>query len=74
MIELRDSVAELGDELEALMPTVENISGTADLLVARVDEAQSRVSVDVWLARLVVILIGAILATGLVMIERVRKA
>jgi hypothetical protein len=73
LVEMRDAVASLGDDLVELQPTINEISDTTELLVQRVDDAQSRVSVDLWLARLVVILIGAILATGLVMIDRVRS-
>ena len=36
----------------------------------RVDDARDRVAVDLWLARLVIVLIGAVLAIGLVLADR----
>lgn len=68
--ELETTVAELGDDLEALAPAVDDLSATADLLAARVDDASSRVRTDLWLARLVVVLIGVVLAVALLLTDR----
>jgi hypothetical protein len=45
------------------------LSTTADLLAERVDDARSRVAVDLWLARLGVMLVGAAMATALLLID-----
>jgi len=59
------SVADLGADLEDLAPSVAGLQTTATRLVERVDEARDRVNVDLWLARIVVVLVGAVLAIGL---------
>ncbi len=64
------TVRDLGDGLVALSPSVDQLGATADRLLERVDDARARVAVDLWLGRLLVILLGAILATGLVLAYR----
>jgi hypothetical protein len=66
---LETTVASLGDDLAAMAPTIDDLAATADLLAARVDDARSRVGLDLWLARLVIVLVGAVLAIALVLIE-----
>jgi len=70
LAEVATTVGDLGDELAELSPNVEALAKTAQLLVLRVDDARSRVSVDLWLARTVVVLVGAVLAVGLVLSAR----
>jgi ABC-type transporter Mla subunit MlaD len=59
------SVGALGDDLEALEPSVVELGTAATRLVGRVDAARDRVDLDLWLARIVVVLVGAVLAIGL---------
>jgi chromosome segregation ATPase len=68
MVELEESVGRLADDLEKLAPTVQDLAAGADRLVERVDDAQGRVSVDLWLARIAII--GAVLAIGLLLAGR----
>jgi hypothetical protein len=74
-VELRDadptlaavavSVRDLGADLQELAPSVDQLGTAASRLVARVDVARDRVRLDLWLARIVVVLVGAVLAIGL---------
>ena len=59
------SVADLGADLEKLAPSVAELGTAAARLVERVDAARDRVDLDLWLARAVVVLVGAVLAIGL---------
>ncbi len=59
------SVADLGNDLEQLAPSIAELGTAADRLVERVDAARDRVDLDLWLARAVVVLLGAVLAIGL---------
>jgi len=68
--EVGRTVSSLGDSLAELSPRVEELADTAARLVTRVDDARSRVNVDLWLARLVVLLVGAALAVLLVLTAR----
>jgi methyl-accepting chemotaxis protein len=70
LAELGTTVAALGDDLVALSPTIGELSATAEALADRVDNAKDRVTVDLWLARLVIVLLGAIFAIGLVLLDR----
>ncbi len=66
-------MAALGDDLVALSPTIAELSATAATLAARVEDAKDRVQLDLWLARLVIVLVGAIFAVGLVLLDRSRR-
>jgi hypothetical protein len=70
LAQISSTVSDLGDDLVALSPSVDELGVTADLLLERVDKARDRVAVDLWLGRIVVVLVGAILATGLVLAYR----
>jgi len=70
LVELEATVARLGADLAALAPAVDELSVAADRLATRVDDATDRVGLDLWLARLVVILVGAVLAAALLLIDR----
>jgi uncharacterized protein YoxC len=70
IVELQRTVSSLAGDLEGLIPTIADLSATADRLVERVDDAESRVSLDLWLARLVVMLIGVVFAVGLLLVYR----
>jgi ABC-type transporter Mla subunit MlaD len=70
LAEVATTVGDLGDELAELSPSVDALAKTAELLVTRVEDARSRVTVDLWLARVVVVLVGAVLAIGLVISSR----
>ena len=59
------SVADLGAGLQDLEPSVAELGTAAARLVERVDVARDRVDLDLWLARAVVVLVGAVLAIGL---------
>ncbi len=59
------SVADLGADLGTLAPSVAELGTAAARLVERVDAARDRVDLDLWLARAVVVLVGAVLAIGL---------
>ena len=62
--------ATIADHLASLEPTIDELSATADRLAERVDDAKGRVRIDLWLARLAVVLIGVILAIGLLLAAR----
>jgi len=68
--ELDITIADLGDALAGLEPAIDDLSTTADLLAARVDDASNRVGTDLWLVRLVVVLIGVVLAVALLLTDR----
>ena len=70
LVELEETVAGLGDDLDELAPAVDNMAATADRLAQRVEAANDRVDLDLWLARLVIVLVGAAIATGLVLADR----
>jgi hypothetical protein len=59
------SVSDLGADLQQLAPSVAELGTASTRLVERVDAARDRVDLDLWLARAVVVLIGAVLAIGL---------
>ena len=63
-------MARLGDDLDALAPAIDDMAATADRLAQRVEAANDRVGLDLWLARLVIVLVGAAIATGLVLADR----
>jgi methyl-accepting chemotaxis protein len=67
LVEVAATVAALGDGREELAPSVSELAVTAQRVAERVDDARDRVDVDIWLARLVVVLIGAVLAIGLLL-------
>ena len=67
LVDVAATVAALGDGLADLAPSVAELAVTAQVVAERVDDARDRVDVDIWLARLVVVLIGAVLATGLLL-------
>jgi ABC-type transporter Mla subunit MlaD len=73
LAELGTTVAALGDDLVALSPTIDELSATAETLAGRVDDAKDRIQLDLWLARLTVVLIGAVFAIGLLLLERARR-
>jgi ABC-type transporter Mla subunit MlaD len=73
LAELGTTVAALGDDLVALSPTIAELSATAESLAERVDDASDRVALDLWLARLVVLLLGAVFAVALVLLDRSRS-
>jgi methyl-accepting chemotaxis protein len=64
------TVEDLGASLAALSPNVDELASTALLLAQRVDDARDRVGVDLWLARLLIVLVGTVLAIGLVLSSR----
>ncbi len=70
LVELEETVSRLGDDLDELAPAVDNMAATADRLAQRVEAANDRVDLDLWLARLVIVLVGAAIATGLVLADR----
>ena len=70
LAELETTVGNIADHLASLEPTVDELAATADRLAERVDDAKGRVRIDVWLARLAVVLIGVILAIGLLLAAR----
>ena len=59
------SVRDLGADLQELAPSIDQLGGAATRLVTRVDAARDRVRLDLWLARIVVVLVGGVLAIGL---------
>ncbi len=59
------SVTDLGTDLEQLAPSIAELGTAAGRLVEHVDAARDRVDLDLWLARAVVVLLGAVLAIGL---------
>jgi hypothetical protein len=71
--ELGTTVAALGDDLVALSPTIGELSATATALADRVDDARDRIALDMWLARLVVVLLGVVLAVALILLDRSRS-
>jgi ABC-type transporter Mla subunit MlaD len=68
--DVAETVSDLGDALAELSPSVGGLAAAAERLVSRVDDARSRVALDLWLARLVVVLVGAVLAIGLLLAAR----
>lgn len=70
LVDVASSVRKLGDDLAALAPSVAELQTTAATLAERVDAARDRVGLDLWIARLVVIVLGAIGATGLLLASR----
>ena len=70
LVELETTVSRLGDDLEALAPSVDQLSVTAGNLARRVEDAEKRIDIDLWLARLVIVLVGAAMAAGLLLIDR----
>ena len=64
------SVTALGAALAELSPRVDDLAATATRLAARVDAARDRVALDLWLARFVVVAIGAAMAAGLLLTAR----
>jgi hypothetical protein len=61
------TVHDLGGSLAELSPSVEELATTARLVALRVDDARSRIGLDLWLARVLIVLVGAVLAIGLVL-------
>jgi methyl-accepting chemotaxis protein len=70
LADVASTVRELGDALGELAPSVDELATTAQRLEARVGDARDRVGVDLWIARLVVVLVGAVLAIGLLLAYR----
>jgi ABC-type transporter Mla subunit MlaD len=70
LVDVAATVSELGDALAELAPSVDELAVAAARLVTRVDDARSRVALDLWLARLVIVLVGAVLAIGLLLAAR----
>lgn len=68
--EIGSTVSRLAADLDALSPSVADLSANVDRLVARVDDANERVDGDLWLARVLIVLIGVVLAVGLVLAAR----
>jgi hypothetical protein len=62
LAEVATSVQALGADLERLAPSIAELGTAATRLQQRVHDARDRVGVDLWLARLVVVLLGAVLA------------
>ena len=73
LAELATTVAALGDDLVAFQPSIDEMSATAAALAERVEDAEDRVHLDIWLARIVVVLVGAVFAVGLVLLDRSRR-
>ena len=70
LADVASSVTELGRSLDALSPSIDELATTATRLVERVDDARDRVGLDLWLARLVIVLVGAAMAAGLLLAAR----
>jgi hypothetical protein len=65
LVDVATSVRELGADLDRLAPSITELGASATRLQERVGDARGRVGVDLWLARLLVVLVGGVLAVVL---------
>ncbi len=70
--ELETQVADLAVDLEELAPSADQLADAAASLAERVEAAQERVDSSMWLARLIVVLLGVVLALILMLASRPR--
>ena len=68
--ELETQVADLAADLDELAPSADRLADAAASLADRVEEAQERVDSSMWLARLIVVLLGVVLALILLLASR----
>lgn len=70
LVALSASVADVANGIDQLTPTLERLESTAIDLVERAQDANDRVGVDLWLVRIVVVVLGVALVCAGLAIER----